>query len=255
MPRAPRIPRQATRLPLIHLLPNLVTIGAICAGLTAIRFAMQGRFEMAVLLILLAALLDGLDGPLARMLKSESKIGAELDSLADFVNFGVAPGILLYVWGLDEARSLGWIAVLIYAVCAVLRLARFNVSSKEEAREEAPPRRKGFVGVPAPGGALLAFAPFALVQNIPALAMPEEALALWLVTVGLLMISRLPTPSLKSVRIPRESARFLIVAVVAFAAVALTWPWAVMTLVQIGYIATIAWTARRYARRTPPNED
>lgn len=255
MPRAPRLRRRPTRLPLVHLLPNLVTIAAICAGLTAIRLALHGRFEAAVWLILLAALLDGLDGPLARVLKSESAIGAELDSLADFVNFGVTPGLMLYIWGLDEARRFGWIAVLIYAVCAVLRLARFNVSSKEPEEPGAGGRKGSFVGVPAPGGALLALTPFALMQNWPALEIPQEAIALWLVVVGLLMISRLPTPSLKSVRVPRDWARFLIVGLVACSAIALTWPWAVMALAQFGYIAVIAWSAWRNARKVAIDED
>lgn len=254
MPRAPRIRRRASRLPLVHLLPNIVTIGAICAGLTGLRLALHDRFEAAVLMILLAALLDGLDGPLARLLKSESKIGAELDSLADFVNFGVVPGFLLYLWSLDNTSRLSWIAVLIFAVCAVLRLARFNVTAREELLDNRP-KSGSFTGVPAPGGALLALAPFALVQNFPTLPMPAGAVAIWLVIVGLLMISRLPTPSLKSVRIPRDSARYLIVALVAFAAVASTWPWAVMAVAQIGYIILIAWSARRSAKEDLPDED
>ncbi|QDC10453.1 CDP-diacylglycerol--serine O-phosphatidyltransferase [Oceanicola sp. D3] len=254
MPRAPRIRRRASRLPLLHLLPNIVTIGAICAGLTGLRLALHDRFEAAVLMVLLAALLDGLDGPLARLLKSESKIGAELDSLADFVNFGVVPGFLLYLWSLDNTSRLSWIAVLIFAVCAVLRLARFNVTAREDAQEDRP-KPGTFTGVPAPGGALLALAPFSLVQNFPTLPMPAGAVALWLVVVGLLMISRLPTPSLKWVRIPRDSARFLIVGLVAFAAVASTWPWVVMTLAQMGYIILIAWSARGTAREEFSDED
>ncbi|MBS8227281.1 CDP-diacylglycerol--serine O-phosphatidyltransferase [Vannielia litorea] len=254
MPRAPRIRRRTSRLLLLHLLPNIVTIGAICAGLTGLRLALHDRFEAAVLMILLAALLDGLDGPLARLLKSESKIGAELDSLADFVNFGVVPGFLLYLWSLDDTSRLSWIAVLIYAVCAVLRLARFNVTAREEAREDRP-KPGTFTGVPAPGGALLAVAPFALAQNFASLTVPAGAVAIWLVIVGLLMISRLPTPSLKSVRIPRESARFLIVGLVAFAAVASTWPWVVMSLAQMGYIVLIAWSARRFAKEDISDED
>ncbi|MCO6382779.1 CDP-diacylglycerol--serine O-phosphatidyltransferase [Oceanicola sp. 502str15] len=241
-------------MPVLHLLPNIVTIGAICAGLTGLRLALHDRFEAAVLMILLAALLDGLDGPLARLLKSESKIGAELDSLADFVNFGVVPGFLLYLWSLDNTSRLSWIAVLIYAVCAVLRLARFNVTAREEADDDRP-KPGTFTGVPAPGGALLALAPFALVQNFPGLPMPAGAVAIWLVIVGLLMISRLPTPSLKSVRVPRDSARFLIVGLVAFAAVASTWPWIVMSIAQFGYIVLVAWGARHHAKGGVNNED
>ncbi|MBY6153477.1 CDP-diacylglycerol--serine O-phosphatidyltransferase [Vannielia litorea] len=254
MPRAPRIRRRASRLPILHLLPNIVTIAAICAGLTGLRLALQGRFEAAVMMVLLAALLDGLDGPLARLLKSESKIGAELDSLADFVNFGVVPGFLLYLWSLDTTSRLSWIAVLIYAVCAVLRLARFNVTAREEAEEDRP-KPGTFTGVPAPGGALLALAPFALVQNFPGLPMPAGIVAIWLVIVGLLMISRLPTPSLKAMRVPRENARFLIVGLVAFAAIAATWPWVVMSIAQFGYIVMVGWSARHHATGSVSDED
>ncbi|SIN82487.1 CDP-diacylglycerol--serine O-phosphatidyltransferase [Vannielia litorea] len=254
MPRSPRIRRRGARLTILHLLPNLVTIGAICAGLTALRLAVQGRFEAAVMMILLAALLDGLDGPLARLLKSESAIGAELDSLADFVNFGVVPGFLLYQWSLDNTSRLSWIAVLIFAVCAVLRLARFNVTAREELPDKRP-KPGTFTGVPAPGGALLALAPFALVQNFPGLPMPAGAVALWLVVVGFLMISRLPTPSLKSVRIPRENVRYLIVGLVAFAAIAATWPWIVMSIAQMGYIVLIALSARHHAKVEVVDED
>ncbi|HOZ33815.1 MAG TPA: phosphatidylcholine/phosphatidylserine synthase, partial [Tabrizicola sp.] len=141
---------------LLKLLPNLVSILALCAGLTAIRFAISGNFAMAVLLIGTAAALDGLDGRLARMLKSESAIGAELDSLCDFVNFGVTPGLVLYLWGLRAETSLGWIAVLVYAVCCMLRLARFNVGSRQvgEAAEKTT-----FIGVPSPAGAMLVLVP------------------------------------------------------------------------------------------------
>jgi CDP-diacylglycerol--serine O-phosphatidyltransferase len=148
--------KRRVELPLTSLLPNLVTVAAICAGLTAIRFSLQHNYVVAVQLIIVAAVFDGLDGRLARMLKSETPLGAELDSLADFLNFGVAPGILLYVWAFAELRDEGWVAVVIYAVCCVLRLARFNVDSKA-ATEGA--EKRFFTGVPAPAGAFLALLP------------------------------------------------------------------------------------------------
>lgn len=141
--------RAAEKVTLIQLLPNVLTVVAICAGLTAIRFGLQGSYELAVQLILLAAVLDGLDGRLARALKSESGMGAELDSLADFLNFGVAPGMLLYTWALEDSRSFGWIAVLVFAVCAVVRLARFNVMRKSEDKDHD---NAYFTGVPSPAG-------------------------------------------------------------------------------------------------------
>lgn len=137
---------------LLKLLPNLVSILALCSGLTAIRYAIAGNIAIAVFLIGVAAILDGLDGRLARMLKSESAIGAELDSLCDLVNFGVTPALVLYLWDLQAEAQLGWIACLVYAVCCMLRLARFNVGSKSpgEAAEKTV-----FIGVPSPAGALL----------------------------------------------------------------------------------------------------
>jgi len=254
MPRVPRIkPRHSRRLLLVQLLPNLVTIGAICAGLTSVRFVLADRFGMAVALIVLAAILDGLDGPLARMLKSESAIGAELDSLADFLNFGVAPGVFLYIWALDEARNFGWIAVLVYAVCSVLRLARFNVSAREggadgeiDLLDDDPPSKKDvFTGVPSPGGALLALLPFTLSHSLGNVTLPPEMIAVWLIVVGLLMISQIPTPSFKSMRVEREMVRYLMVGLVAFVAIAFTWPWIVLSCVQFLYLAIIAVVAYR----------
>ncbi|HSG56470.1 MAG TPA: CDP-diacylglycerol--serine O-phosphatidyltransferase, partial [Paracoccaceae bacterium] len=178
--------RTKGELPLTSLLPNLVTVAAICAGLTAIRFAFQGSFEAAVTLILVAGVLDGLDGRLARMLKSESALGAELDSLADFLNFGIAPALILYVWAFQDMRNLGWIAIVIYALCCVLRLARFNIGNKSEV-SEGP--KKFFVGVPAPAGAMLVMLPMFLSfiwARTPIL--PAGLIGVYMIGVGLLMV-------------------------------------------------------------------
>src|SRR5690606_34459597 len=152
-------PGPQTEFSLIQLLPNMLTIVAVCAGLTAIRFGMQGDYMPAVLLIIGAGILDGIDGRIARLLGSSSKMGAELDSLADFLNFGVAPPLILYFWALKDIRSLGWICVLVFAVCCVIRLARFNVSSKSE---EAHRDSAYFEGIPSPAGALLVMLPMYL---------------------------------------------------------------------------------------------
>jgi CDP-diacylglycerol--serine O-phosphatidyltransferase len=151
-------------LALIQLLPNALTITAICAGLSAIRFGVQGNYVLAVQLILLACVLDGLDGRLARLLRSSSPMGAELDSLADFLNFGVAPPLILYFWALQDMRSAAWISVLVYAVCCVVRLARFNVNDKAEAEKAKNGDAVGesgsfFTGIPSPAGALLVLLP------------------------------------------------------------------------------------------------
>ncbi len=231
---------------ILQLLPNLISILALCAGLTAIRMAVEGRFGWAVALIGLAAALDGIDGRLARMLKSESEIGAELDSLCDLVNFGVTPALVLYFWGLRMDTSLGWIAVLIYAVCCMLRLARFNVGNRMPEGEGKP---KGFVGVPAPAGAMLALGPMYLAFTLDA-AVPHApwAVALWMVFVGALMISRMPTPSFKGVRIYTENARFILVGSVALVAALLTYPWVTLLLMDIVYLGSIVILWRKSAR-------
>ncbi|GHF72693.1 CDP-diacylglycerol--serine O-phosphatidyltransferase [Seohaeicola zhoushanensis] len=233
----------------IQMLPNMMTLGAICAGLTSIRFAMDGNAVLAMSLIVLAAVLDALDGMLARFLKSESAIGAELDSLADFVNFGVAPGMLLYIWVLQHSRSLGWIAVLIYCLCCCMRLARYNVTSKAEPGVT----RVVFTGVPAPGGAVLALLPLVLQQNMPELIDPvmSQITAVWLVLVGLMMISRITTPSLKLIRISRDKAPFMMVGVLGVMAAFLTWPWPLLLLAEFGYLAVLA----RFALKRHPDRD
>jgi CDP-diacylglycerol--serine O-phosphatidyltransferase len=232
-------PPRKKRAPLrpVQLLPNLLTLGALCAGLTAIRFAVDGNVTLSVALITLAALLDGLDGAMARLLKSESAMGAELDSLADFLNFGVAPPLMLYLWALPDSRSGGWIAALIYAICCALRLARYNVGDKSGNGVKSA----WFQGVPAPGGALLALLPLVLSQTLPGLIAPVLPVftGVWLVTTGLLMISRLPTPSFKLLRISRERAPYVMVALVALAAAAFTWPWPLLLAAQIVYLTVL----------------
>jgi CDP-diacylglycerol---serine O-phosphatidyltransferase len=233
-----RKPSDAPReLLLLKLLPNLVSILALCAGLTVIRFAIAGNFGMAVLLIGTAAALDGLDGRLARMLKSESAIGAELDSLCDFVNFGVTPAIVLYLWGLRTETSLGWIAVLVYAVCCMLRLARFNVGSRAvgEAAEKT-----SFIGVPSPAGALLVLMPIYVVFALDnAFVMPPVLISFWMLAVGALMISRVRTPSVKRITISADYARYALVGSVVLVAALLTYPWVTLTVLTGGYLAAI----------------
>jgi CDP-diacylglycerol---serine O-phosphatidyltransferase len=244
-----RKPEEAPReLLLLKLLPNLVSILALCAGLTAIRFAIAGNFGMAVLLIGTAAALDGLDGRLARMLKSESAIGAELDSLCDFVNFGVTPALVLYLWGLRTETSLGWIAVLVYAVCCMLRLARFNVGSRAvgEAAEKT-----SFIGVPSPAGAMIALMPIYIVFALDeAFVMPPVLVAGWMMAIGALMISRVRTPSLKRITIATEYARYALVGSVVLVAALLTYPWVTLTVLSGAYLAAILGLFLKGMRRT-----
>lgn len=224
----------------LKLLPNLVSILSLCAGLTAIRFAIAGNIPLAVFLVATAAALDGLDGRLARMLRSESAIGAELDSLCDFVNFGVVPGLVLYLWGLRSEVSLGWIAVLIYAVCCMLRLARFNVGS----RSVNPVEKTAFKGVPSPAGALLALMPIYLDQVVD-WQLPSLGVAAWMVLVGALMIARMRTPSLKRVRIPASMARLALVFAAAVVAALVTYPWITLLALSLAYLGALAASALR----------
>ena len=223
---------------LFQLLPNVLTILAICAGLTAIRLGVQGDYVRSVLLILGAAIIDGIDGRLARLLRSSSKMGAELDSLADFLNFGVAAPLTLYFWALQDLRGLGWISVLVFAVCCVIRLARFNVSAKSE----EPRGSAYFQGVPSPAGALLVMLPMYLsfaIADRPVL--PDLAICLHMVLVGLLMISRLPTWSFKTTRISRENVKFVLVGVAVFGAALFSFAWLTLIALCLGYVAMVIW--------------
>lgn len=228
-------------LPVRMILPNLVTLLALCSGLTAIRMAIESRYDWAIAAIVLAALLDGLDGRVARLLKSTSKFGAELDSLTDFVNFGVAPAVILYTWTLDELRSLGWIVVLIFAIAAALRLARFNVALDDVAR----PSWQGnfFIGVPSPAGAIVVLLPIHL--WLVGLFQPDRTVAIvvavYTVAIGLLMVSRVPTFSGKklAVRIRRDLVMPLFVLVVLVAGFLVSYPFEVLSVGSIAYLASL----------------
>lgn len=231
--------KSKTELPIVQLLPNLLTITAICAGLTAIRFGVQGKYELSVQLILAAAVLDGLDGKLARVLRSDSKMGAELDSLADFVNFGVAPPLVIYFWALQDMRSAGWISVLVFTVCCVLRLARFNVSNKSDHEDDDSGY---FVGVPAPAGALLVMMPMFLsfaVSEAPLI--PAGVISFYMIGIGLLMISRIPTWSFKAMTISPEKVKYLLVGFAFIGAAVLTFAWITLVVLGVVYVGVVTW--------------
>src|SRR5438045_302716 len=183
--------RRFRPIPVRTLVPNVITLLALCAGLTSIRLAIEGRLDLALAAIVFAAVLDGVDGRVARMIKGTSRFGAELDSLADFVNFGVAPGLILYFWGLKPLGNLGWIAAMVFAICAGLRLARFNVQIEDPNR----PVWAGnfFTGMPAPAGAITVLLPIYLFfLHIP---VPVVVTLLYTLAIAALMISRLPVLS------------------------------------------------------------
>ncbi len=192
------------QVPVRVLIPNIFTLVGLCAGLTAIRMGIEHRWDLAVAALVFAAFLDGIDGRVARLLKASSRFGAELDSLADFVNFGVAPAIIMFNWALDDLKSLGWIAVLVFAVCSALRLARFNVSL--DATDTPAWKSNYFVGVPAPAGAIILLLPIYaedLGLHWPSLT---PLVLLYTLAIALLMVSRVPTFSGKLIgqKIARE---------------------------------------------------
>jgi len=244
-PRGPRI----REIPLRMIMPNLVTVMAICAGLTGIRLAFEHRIEMAVAMVLLAAFLDGVDGRLARALKATSKFGAEMDSLADIVNFGVAPGLVLYAYLLDQTGSLGWIAALLFAIACGLRLARFNVMAN--APEKANWRSGYFTGVPAPAGAMLVLLP----AYLGFLGVEQSLGFAWFSTiftvlVALLLVSRIPLWSGKNMgRIRGDLMMPVILAIVLYVLLLINYPWHTMSVTALLYLGFIPVSWIMYRRR------
>ena len=235
-----RTPRK--ELTLAQLLPNMLTVAAICAGITAIRMGVQGDYVRAVQLLFIAGILDGLDGRLARLLRSTSAMGAELDSLADFVNFGVAAPMVIYLWGLQDMRHAGWMAVLFFAVCGVMRLARFNVSAREEGAKGGSGAY--FQGLPAPAGALLAMLPMFFTFAVPGLSQPPAPLvALYMAGVGFLMISNVPVWSFKKTRISRENVKFFLLCFACVAAALALFTWGALIVLCLAYVAVVIWAA------------
>jgi CDP-diacylglycerol--serine O-phosphatidyltransferase len=230
--------RRFRPIPVRMLVPNVITLLAICAGLTAIRLSTEGRMELAVAAIVFAAVLDGLDGRVARMIKGQSKFGAELDSLADFVNFGVAPGLILYFWQLHELHDGGWIAAMVFAISGGLRLARFNASMDDPNR---PPFASNyFTGVPAPAGAVTALLPVYL-PFLGAFKSPALVTAIYTLVIAFLMVSRLPVYSGKSIRmrVPPEMVLPVFVSVIFFIALLIGYPWHILSAGSILYLLSL----------------
>lgn len=241
--RTPALPRG---IPLRAVLPNAVTALALCSGLTGIRFAFLGNWEAAVLMVLAAAVLDGIDGRIARLVRAESRFGAELDSLSDAISFGVAPALILYLWSLEELGRLGWLVALLHALFCALRLARFNAQIDVA---EQPHKSAGFLtGVPAPAGAGLALTPLYLWLWTGESATRSPILvAGWMVLVAILMISSIATfgPAIRL----RQQVRFEAIAVlVVLAAALVSAPWTTLAVVALAYLFTIPFSVRSYRR-------
>jgi CDP-diacylglycerol--serine O-phosphatidyltransferase len=242
--------RRFRPIPVRMLVPNVITLLAICAGLTAIRLSTEGRMELAVAAIVFAAVLDGIDGRVARMIKGQSKFGAELDSLADFVNFGVAPGLILYFWQLHELHDGGWIAAMVFAISGGLRLARFNASMDDP--NKPPFAQNYFTGVPAPAGAVTALLPVYL-AFLGVFKMPALVTAVYTLLIAFLMVSRLPVFSGKSVRmrVPPELVLPVFVSVIFFIALLIGYPWHILSAGSVLYLLglPIGWKSYRDHKR------
>src|SRR5712671_2575548 len=238
--RPPAKRRRFRQIPFRTLLPNLITLLALCAGLTGIRLAIEGKIEWALYAIVFAAALDGIDGRVARMLKGTSRFGAELDSLADFFNFGVAPALILYLWGLHELGNVGWIAAMVFAICASLRLARFNVMIDDPNRPAWAANY--FVGVPAPAGAITVLLPiYVYFLGMPRVVFVAPVALVYTLTIAFLMVSRLPVFSGKRVgkRVAPEMVLPVFVAVVVFFALLISYPWVVLTIGTVCFLASL----------------
>ncbi len=244
-----------TRTLSIHkFIPNMITIAALCAGLTGIQFAIAGRWDDAVLAIVIAAFLDGFDGAAARLLKASSKLGAELDSLSDFLCFGVAPPLILHLWSLHDFGRIGWIVALVFTIACALRLARFNANMKsDEEEEKSEITKKGyFEGVPAPVGAGMALLPMIISFQLDKTGAFHQILSspivigIWTLIIAGLMVSRIPTFSTKQVKLPQKFAIPLLACFGLLAAGLINAPWPTLTLMGViyaGLIPIILYTA------------
>lgn len=233
-------------LPMNRLIPNVLTLLALCAGMTGIRFAIAGKFEEAATAIVVAGILDGLDGRIARLLKGTSSFGAQLDSLSDFIGFGVAPAVMLYIWTMSQLQSFGWAVVLMFAVCSALRLARFNT----QIGAELPPYAYNFfTGVPAPAGAGLALLPLFLSFEVgDTFFRSPFVTGAWIVAIAALMVSRVPTYSAKRFHIPGEWVLPMLLLIGVLVAFLTSEPWITLTVLGVTYLGSIPLSIRSYRR-------
>ncbi len=246
--RRRRLMFRHSRVPVRMMVPNFFTLLGLCAGLTSIRMSVEGRWELALAAIVFAALLDGLDGRVARMLKASSRFGAELDSLADFVNFGVAPAFLLFTWGLGDLKSLGWIPVMIFALASALRLARFNVASEEEHPKW---QSNYFFGMPTPAAAIVVLLPFYLAGlglDARDEAWSRFAILGYALIIAVMMVSAVPTFSgkLMGERVGREWVLPLFMVAIGLVAFLVTYPYAALSVITMSYFASIPFAWRQF---------
>ena len=231
-----------------HLLPNMATVIALCIGLSSIRFALLERYDYAVIAIIIAAFFDAMDGRLARLLGAASDFGAELDSLSDFISFGVAPAVVLYILSMHVWAGLGWTIILFFVVCCGLRLARFNTNLRSSTSQEAPVwSKKFFIGVPAPAGAMTALLPLILYQATEyEFFLTPFIMMCFLVSAGVLFISRLPTYSFKTYQIPPKCVPLMLVFVGLLVASLVSAPWPTFSCLIVAYLISLIFSYRNY---------
>ena len=235
------------------ILPNMLTLIGVCIGLTSIRFALDGRFEFAIVAIILAAVIDGLDGRIARLIKGTSKVGKELDSLTDMISFGVAPAFIMYFWKLNTLGRFGWLVCLIYVICVALRLARFNVNSGQE-----PSWRDNFFeGVPSPAGGILVLTPLIFsMTNFEFIKINYDIVVpIFFIITSLLLISKFPSYSFKKIVIQRKTTIFLLFGIVLFFGLLLIYPFNVIAISAIIYLAMLPISFFHYQKLKKQNED
>src|SRR5210317_1030762 len=234
------------------LLPNMLTLFGVCIGLTSIRFALDGKFEFAIIAILFAALIDGLDGRIARLIKGTSKVGKELDSLTDMISFRVAPAFIMFFWKLNELGKFGWLLCLVYVICVALRLARFNISSNQE-----PSWRDNFFeGVPSPAGGILVLSPLVLsLSDFNYLSINYQIVTpIFFIVTSFLLISKFPTYSFKKIIIPRKATIFLLFGIILFFGLLLIYTFEVLTISGAIYLLLLPISFFHYQKLKKQNE-
>ena len=235
------------------ILPNMLTLIGVCIGLTSIRFALDGKFEFAIIAVILAALIDGLDGRIARLIKGTSKVGKELDSLTDMISFGVAPAFIMYFWKLNTLGRFGWLVCLIYVICVALRLARFNVNSNQE-----PSWRDNFFeGVPSPAGGILVLTPLIIsITNFNLITINYNIVVpTFFIATSLLLISKFPSYSFKKIVIQRKATIFLLFGIVLFFGLLLIYPFNVIAISSIIYLLMLPISFFHYQKLKKQNLD
>lgn len=248
--------REGEHIGLHRMVPNIMTLTALAAGLTAMQLAFNGQWDRAVLAIVIAAVLDAMDGATARLLKAQSDFGAQLDSFSDFLAFGIAPIMILYMWILQDSGKIGWIALIVYAACMAMRLARYNVATTKEV---APWKKGFFQGVPAPAGAGLALLPIFVWLQSPEtfddLEWANWLVGIWALLVAAMMISRIPTWSSKMIRVPRKMGMPALAAAVLLIAALIQAPWQTLTILSLAYLTHIPFAFRHFRKLQAEHAD